>query len=102
MVEAVSVGLSLRDAVLIASGAPRRLRPVPGALLWGELAAGLSSVAAGIPILFRKDGPAAATDAADRFRRASVALLFALHTVRFWIYLRPDQGRRASFLPQRQ
>jgi len=32
--------------------------------------------------------------ATDSVRRAAVAALFAIHTIRFGIYLRPDQGRR--------
>ena len=40
--------------------------------------------------------------AADSVRRAAVATLFAVHTIRFGIYLRPDQGRRAPPPPGRQ
>jgi len=29
-------------------------------------------------------------------RRFAVGALFGLHTVRFWIYLQPDQGRKRS------
>lgn len=41
--------------------------------------------------------PAAARPcAAETVRRAAVATLFAVHIIRFGIYLRPDQGRRVT------
>ena len=96
--ESVCIGLTVRDASLAASGVPGRLRPVPAALLRLELAAGLAASLAGLrPLLNARaaDGAApASTCAADTTRQAAVATLFALHTVRFAIYLRPGQGRR--------
>ena len=96
--ESVCIGLAVRDASLAASGVPGRLRPVPAALLRLELAAGLAASLAGLrPLLNARaaDGAApASTCAADTTRQAAVATLFALHTVRFAIYLSPGQGRR--------
>lgn len=98
--ECACAGLAIRDACMIAGGAPGRLRAVPAALLRLELAAGMAASLAGLgPLLgARLAVPAApaAARAADRARRAAVAALFAIHTVRFAIYLRPDQGRRAA------
>jgi hypothetical protein len=96
-VEAVTMGLVLRDATMVASGVPRRLRRVPALLLWLELGAGVAATAAGLgPVLRRaSDEPLPAADhPLEVARRTAVGALFALHTVRFWIYLRPDRGRR--------
>ncbi|HTQ89522.1 MAG TPA: hypothetical protein VMK84_08505 [Streptosporangiaceae bacterium] len=98
--ECACAGLAIRDTAMIASGVPRRLRAVPAALLRLELAAGVAAALAGLsPLLDARsaDRPAPGTaPAADTVRRAAVATLFAVHTVRFAIYLRPDQGRRAA------
>jgi hypothetical protein len=83
---------------MVTSGLPRRLRPVPAALLRLELAAGVVAVLAGLPPLLnaRRAGQAspARADCAGKVWRAAVATLFAVHTIRFRIYLRPDRGRR--------
>jgi hypothetical protein len=97
--ECVCAGLAVRDAAMVASGVPGRLRAVPAALLRLELAAGAVASLAGLRLLVRGQ-PAdqitsASTCAADTTRNAAMAALFALHTIRFGIYLRPDQGRRA-------
>ena len=98
MAECVCAGLAIRDASMLASGVPGRLRRFPAALLRLELAAGVVACLAGLhPLLSARsaDRPAAARAcAADTVRRAAVATLFAVHTIRFAIYLRPDQGRR--------
>ncbi len=100
MAEAVCAGLAIRDASMIAAGVPGRLRAVPAALLRLELAAGIVASLAGLrPLLGTPPAvpaPWPTTDAADAVRRAAVATLFAVHTIRFGIYLRPDQGRRAA------
>jgi len=104
--ESVCVGLAVRDAAMVAGGVPGRLRRVPAALLRLELAVGVVASLAGLPPLRSgppplPGGPPAGQPAparactADHVRRAAVAALFALHTVRFGIYLRPDRGRRA-------
>lgn len=85
---------------MVAGGAPERLRSVPAALLRLELAAGVTASLAGVPVLLGALLPdraaSASTCGADAVRRAAIAMLFALHTVRFGIYLRPDQGRRTG------
>jgi hypothetical protein len=51
---------------------------------------------AGLPPLLSAQSADRATSArtcvSDGVRRAAVAALFAIHTIRFGIYLRPDQG----------
>jgi len=100
VVETVCAGLAIRDASMVASGVPGRLRTVPAALLRMELAAALVASLAGLgPLLSTRSagqGAPAGTPAADNVRRAAVAALFTLHTIRFGIYLRPDQGRRTT------
>jgi len=95
--EAVCVGLAVRDAAMIAGGAPQRLRPVPARLLWLELSAGVIASTTGLRLLRRAGAVEASASSPDRLevaRRAAVITLFGLHTIRFWIFLRPDQGRR--------
>jgi hypothetical protein len=79
---------------------PGGVRAVPAALLRLELAAGMVASLAGLgplPGARSADWTTPATArAADRARRAAVATLSAIHTVRFAIYLRPEQGRRAT------
>jgi len=98
VVESVCVALAIRDASMIAAGIPKRLRTIPAALLFLELAAGLVASAAGGSLLLRSSSGQQATSSmggnAAKVERAAVATLFALHTVRFRIYLRPGQGRR--------
>lgn len=95
VVEAVCVGLVIRDTAMIATGVPGRLRRSVAMLLWLELGAGVVAALAGL-------GPVLRTRAASRpvaleiARRAAVGTLFGLHTLRFAIYLRPDQGRRVA------
>ncbi|MFI5286982.1 MAG: nitroreductase/quinone reductase family protein [Candidatus Dormibacteria bacterium] len=95
--EAVCIGLVMRDAAMIAGGAPQRLRPVPARLLWLELSAGVIASTTGLRLLRRAGAVDAAASSPDRLevaRRAAVMALFGLHTIRFWIFLQPDQGRR--------
>jgi hypothetical protein len=98
MAECVCAGLAIRDASMVAGGVPGRLRRVPAALLFLELGAGVVASLAGLsPLLSAQSADqtaSAGTSAAGCVRRAAVAVLFAIHTVRFAIYLRPDQGRR--------
>jgi hydroxyacylglutathione hydrolase len=98
LAELVCGGLAIRDASLVAGGVADRLGKVPAALLRLETAVGVVASLAGLhPLLgARPDGRAASprAGAADTIRRAAVAALFALHTVRFAIYLSPGQGRR--------
>ncbi len=97
--EGVCVGLVMRDAAMIAGGAPQRLRPVPARLLWLELSAGVIASATGLRLLRRAGAVRGAASSPDRLevaRRAAVITLFGLHTIRFWIFLQPGQGRRQS------
>ena len=98
--EGVCVGLAVRDAALIATGAPRRLRRGPAFLLWLELVAAIMAVVTGVRLVSDPEASARADakkpDRAEAARRAMVGLLFGLHTMRFRIYLRPDHGLRPS------
>jgi hypothetical protein len=94
--EAVCAGLAVRDAAMVAAGVPGRLQPVPAALLRLELAAAIVASLAGLGEVGGVRSPGQESAArADAVRRAATATLFAVHTIRFAIYLRPDQGRRA-------
>ena len=98
--EAACAGLAIRDASMLANGVQARLRPVPAALLGMELAAGVVAALAGLhPLLGARwayPSSGAQPGAVDTVRRGATAALFALHTVRFGIYLSPSRGRRAG------
>jgi hydroxyacylglutathione hydrolase len=98
LAELVCGGLAVRDASMLASGVTDRLDTVPAALLRLETAVGVVASLAGLhPLLSARPDRRTASPgvgAADNLRRAAVAALFALHTVRFAIYLSPGQGRR--------
>ena len=98
LAECACAGLAIRDASMVAGGVPGRLRRAPAALLFLELGAGVVASLAGLPTLLSlqpADQTASArTSAADSIWGPADAVLFAIHTVRFAIYLRPDQGRR--------
>ncbi len=99
VVEAVCLALLVRDGVLIARGTPRVLRPVPASLLWLEAVAAAGAAATTLPRALGA-GPSGSgrrsAPGRDSARQAAVATLFVLHTIRFRIYLRPGQGRRAA------
>jgi hypothetical protein len=102
--ESVCIGLAIRDAAMIAGGAPSRLRRGPARLLWLEMVAALA--AAGLGRRLARDDEAAqrvasCPDTWEAARRGAVALLFGLHTVRFRIYLQPDRGRKPAGLGHR-
>lgn len=97
-VEAVTAALLMRDAGMIARGATGRLRRGPAMLLWLETAsAALASVLSLRP-LFAESARVAARakrpTGGEALRRIAIGTLFGLHTMRFRIYLQPDQGRR--------
>ena len=104
LAEAVYAGLAIRDASMVVGGAPGRLRAIPAILLPLELAAAVVASLAGINPLLNAQPAGQASSAragtADMVRRAAVATLFTLHTIRFAIYLRPGQGRRAALAPE--
>jgi hypothetical protein len=94
--EGACAGLAVRDAAMIAAGTPAHLRRGPAFLLRLELAAAVVAAGLGVGLA---TGDRAVSQAAgsrpvplERARRAAVGALFALHTVRFWIYLQPDHG----------
>ena len=96
--EGVCVGLAVRDAAMIVAGAPGRLRRGPAVLLWLELAAALAAAGLGLRLATGSAEIKHATDTrpdrCETSRRAAVATLFGLHTIRFRIYLQPDHGRK--------
>ena len=98
LVEAVAAGLLVRDAALIASGAPGRLRAGPAVMLYAEAAAAAVALVAGAPLLVSEGAREAAVPTRpvgrEVLRRAALGVLFGLHTARFRVYLQPDHGRR--------
>jgi hypothetical protein len=97
-VEAVCVGLLVRDVAMLASGAPSRLRRGPAILLWMETAIGAAAVLTGLPPLLdvtaRQQASAPRPTGSEALRRTAIGALFGLHTLRFRIYLQPDHGLR--------
>ena len=91
----VITGLSVlltRDTIMIASGLPGRLRPLPRSLLALEALAAAAAVAAGVrPWLQLQPRP---LGVADRTATALTTTTFAIHTLRQAIYLSPGQGRQ--------
>ena len=95
VVESVCVGLAFRDASMVAGGSPKRLQRIPAGLLHLELAAAVvASLSASRSLLIDKGPDTPKPDVVEIVRRGAVCALFCLHTVRFHIYLSPDQGRR--------
>jgi len=99
VVDVVCAALLVRDLAMIGSGVPGRLRPVPATLLHLEAASAASAAALGASVgrvgrANAADRPA--PDARELLRRGAVGTLFGLHTLRFWIYLSPDQGLRTD------
>ena len=97
LTEAACLGLLARDAAMIGGGTPHRLRALPALLLWAELGASLAASVTCLPLLVQARSAERSVRSAGRLeagRRAAVMTMFGLHTVRFWIYLRPDSGRR--------
>ena len=95
LVESVCVGLALRDASMVAGGSPERLQRIPAGLLYLELAAAVVASLAASRSLVVDEGPdTPKPGVVEIVRRGAVCALFCLHTVRFHIYLGPDQGRR--------
>lgn len=99
-VEAACGGLLIRDATMLAAGAPGRLRRGPAILLWLETAVGVAAVLTCLrPLLdvnARERAVVARPDRFEAIRRAAVGALFGLHTLRFRIYLQPDHGLRQA------
>ena len=82
---------------MIGSGVPSRLRTGPATMLYLEATSAAAAVALGANVtqVARASAPdRPAPSARELLRRGAVGTLFGLHTLRFWIYLSPDQGRR--------
>lgn len=100
-VQAVTVGLLVRDAVLVATGTVGRLERGPAALLLAETAVASVATVANAS-LGTVAGRAVATTSGwhvgkrELIRRAAVGALFGIHTMRFRIYLAPGSGLRRS------
>lgn len=97
--EVACCGLSVRDAAMVVTGVPTRLRLGPSILLWMELTAAVASSVLGLQSAIDDEyckRARADPGPAEVARRFAVGALFALHTVRFWIWLQPDQGRKRS------
>lgn len=92
--EGVAVALLARNAALVASGTPGRLRRWPAALLWLELLAAAGAALTGLLAVARPGQELDGTWAGrgEAARRFFVGLLFGLHSYRFRIYLEPGQG----------
>ena len=92
-------GLAIRDAAMVVAGVPTRLRLAPAVLLWMELAAAIAATGLGLQSAIDEasyERARADPRPPEIARRFAVAALFGLHTVRFRIYLQPDQGRRPA------
>ena len=92
----------LQEKVAIVSDDTRVLRRAPAALLWLEAGAAAGAAASTLRLLLDPDALSDAARAApgrQAVRRGSVAALFALHTVRFGIYLTPDHGTQGVAAP---
>ncbi len=102
VVAGVTAGLFVRDAAMLAAGAPRRLQPGPAGLLWAETAVAAAATAAGLLLLRDPDVAAARMPGwrvgpSELARRLAIGMLFGLHTLRYRIYLaRLGAARRAS------
>lgn len=97
--EAVSVALLVRDAGLIAIRTSGRLRRGPAILLWFETVAAAVATVSNLRLLVdanaRERALEQGPDRLEVVRRSAVGALYGVHTIRFWIYLRPDRGLRA-------
>jgi len=95
--EVACCGLAVRDAAMVVAGVPNRLRSGPAILLWMELTAAVAASGLGLQSAIDDESckrARADPGRAEMARRFAVGALFGLHTVRFWIYLQPDQGRK--------
>jgi hypothetical protein len=96
--------LLLRDAALLASGTIEELKRGPAGLLIVETGVAAVASVLSIRLLFNNralglaQGDGSSTP--EVVRRVAVTALFALHTGRYSIYLRPGHGHRAVELPE--
>jgi hypothetical protein len=100
-VQAVTVGLLVRDVALLATATAGRLERGPAFLLLAETAAASVATVANAG-LFTTAGREAAMSRdwhvgrREVIRRAAMGTLFGLHTMRFRAYLAPGSGFRRS------
>jgi hypothetical protein len=98
----VAAGLFGRDLAMTSAGVPASLRPGPAWMLRAEtLVSGAAAVASAVAFRQRAEGDdlwptLGALSSRERLRRIAMTALFALHTVRFAVYLRPGSGRRSA------
>ena len=84
--------LAVRDTAMIASGSPRRLQVIPGALLVAEPVCASAGIALGGKAWLGKDGVGAGP--LNRLATVLAVTSFAIHAIRQAIYLTPGHGRR--------
>jgi hypothetical protein len=100
-VQAVTVGLLVRDVALVATGTTDRLERGPAALLLVETGAALVATVANASLATVAGREAATTRGwhvswRELVRRAALGTLFGIHTMRFRVYLAPGSGLRPS------
>lgn len=97
--------LAARDATMALTDVPARLKTLPRALLYLELASSATATLLGLAAWLRHDGHAragsgrslpAVNPTGDAAASGIAALTFLLHTFRQAIYLTPGQGRREA------
>ena len=84
--------LLARDVAMIASGTPRRLRPLPRALLFAETVCAGMGIAVGAQTWLVADRPQPVA-LTGRARSGLATATFTIHAIRQVIYLSPGQGR---------
>jgi hypothetical protein len=96
--------LLVRDVALLTSGRTRELKRGPAGLLVAETAVAALASILSVRLLFNDRALGLAQDEGSStpevVRRVAVTALFALHTGRYSIYLRPGRGRRAPDVDQ--
>jgi hypothetical protein len=100
LVEGVTAGLLVRDAALVAAGAPGRLLRYPALLLYAETAVAAAAAASSLPLVISPSARERVAEPSwtgwEALRRVVIGTLFGLHTLRFRIYLQPGHGLRGS------
>jgi hypothetical protein len=104
VVAAVGVLLT-RDAQMVLTGVPARLRLLPRVMLYLELASAATAWLVGLAAWLRPTGRTRLRPAGSSLveeptdhpaARTVAALTFLLHTLRQAVYLTPGQGRRGA------
>jgi hypothetical protein len=84
--------LLARDIAMVASGTPRRLRPLPRALLFAETVCAAMGIALGARPWLMADPPQPVAPT-GRAGSGLATATFTIHAIRQVIYLSPGQGR---------